>query len=61
MKHKYFANVMEGWRGRLKAQGISMRQFCLENDLKYETFRRLKNPRILLCDKIEAAIRKLED
>lgn len=56
----FFDTIKRGWEARLKLLGISARQFCKDTGISYDTFKRIKNPTVEICDKIEAEIQKRE-
>jgi hypothetical protein len=56
----YFSAMKKGWEARLAMLGVSARQFCLDSDISYSTWKHMDNPSIGLCQKIEDAITKLE-
>ena len=56
----FFDTIKRGWEARLKLLGISARQFCKDTGISYDTFKRIKNPTMDVCDRIETELQKLE-
>lgn len=61
MSNKLLEEITGGWKSRLKAKDYTLRRFCKEIGLSYNTFTHLKNPTINLLDRIEKEISRIEE
>lgn len=56
----YFESMKRGWNARLALLGLNGKKFCEMSGINYDSWKRLHNPTIEMCQKIEDAISKLE-
>lgn len=60
MSNKLLKEITKSWKPRLKAKKYTVKRFCYESGISYNTFYHLKNPTIGLLDRIEREICAIE-
>lgn len=60
-KPELLQKLLYDWKERLKKQNLTIREFCDKINISYGYYCNMTNPTIKLLDKIESAIKEIEE